>query len=76
MTSIIKHITLLATITAMPICLFANDIKVEVDEIHELNSIVWRLAGAEEYSQCYIPGYADDIDNYFDGYKEHPLIAY
>ena len=35
MTSIIKHITLLATITAMPICLFANDIKVEVDEIHE-----------------------------------------
>lgn len=76
MTSIIKHITLLATITAMPICLFANDIKVEVDEIHELNSIVWRLAGAKEYNQCYIKSYANDIDEYFSKYKDHQLIHY
>ena len=69
---------LLISLLFLSSCIYASpqSIKVEVDEIHELNSIVWRLAGAEEYSQCYIPGYADDIDNYFDGYKEHPLIAY
>lgn len=49
---------------------------VTVDECFELNSIVWRLEGANEYSQCNIPTYAADIDTFFAPYREHPLIKY
>lgn len=49
---------------------------VAVEERFELNSIVWRLEGAMEYSQCNVPTYASDIDSYFAPYREHPLIKY
>lgn len=48
----------------------------KVDESFEFNSIVWRLAGAEEYDNCNIEQYAEDIEEYFKPYKSHPLIEY
>ena len=47
-----------------------------VNEQYEFTSIVWRLAGAEEYNQCNIKAYADAIDVYFAPYKNDTLINY
>lgn len=49
---------------------------IAVEEKFELNSIVWRLAGANEYSQCSLPAYAADIDTFFAPYRNHPVIKY
>lgn len=46
------------------------------NEVFELSSIAFRLAGAEEYMQCPIPSYAKDIDEYFAPYSDHELIKY
>lgn len=51
-------------------------LKSEVNECFELTSIVFRLAGAPEYSSCQIPGYALAIDTYFDRYRNHKLILF
>lgn len=45
-----------------------------VDERAELVGIVFRLAGAEEYSGCIIEKYSQDIDNYFDKYRDHDVV--
>lgn len=55
--------------------LFAQ-LQSHVDERFELTSIVFRLAGAEEYVNNEVVNYTNDIDNYFAAYKEHPLIRY
>lgn len=54
-------------------CVFRN---VKVDEVFEYTSIVWRLAGATEYSDCNVDDYVKDIDRYFSPYKGHELIQY
>ena len=51
-------------------------IDIVIDEVHELNSIVWRLAGAQEYNQCAVTRYTIAIDSCFNKYKDHPLITY
>lgn len=56
-------------------CCFAQ-ITPKVDERFELTSIAFRLADAEEYSQCRIPEYAEAIDSYFGDFKNHALINY
>jgi hypothetical protein len=47
-----------------------------VDERFELTSIVFRLAGAEEYVNNEVVNYAESIDAYFAPYKEHALIKF
>ena len=47
-----------------------------VDPRVELLSIVSRLAGYQEYSNCVIPRYVADIDSAFAPYKNHPAIEY
>ena len=47
-----------------------------VDERLELSSIVFRLAGAEEYVCDGVPQYMKEIDEYFAPYKDHKLISY
>lgn len=54
----------------------ADSLKGHVDECFELTSIVFRLAGASEYSKSDIPYYANDIDAYFAPYKKHKLIDF
>ena len=50
--------------------------KPVVDERVELMSIVFRLVEAKEYVSKYVPLYTDEIDKYFEKYKNHPLIEY
>ncbi|WP_047445615.1 DUF4932 domain-containing protein [Alistipes sp. ZOR0009] len=50
--------------------------KPKVDRRVELMSIVFRLAGNEEYSGEYFKNYIRDIHNHFDTLKNHPLIAF
>lgn len=51
-------------------------LKSSTGEIFELSGIAFRLAGAEEYMQCPLPTYANDIDRYFAPYADHELIEY
>ncbi len=48
----------------------------KVDERTELLSIVFQLAGAEEYATTRVPEYAADINTYFEPYKDHELIQW
>lgn len=48
----------------------------KVDERIELLSIVFRLAGNREYNNEIFKIYTQDIHNYFDKFKEHPLISF
>lgn len=50
--------------------------KPKVDERVELLSIVFRLAGANEYSSQAFKLYTDKIEKHFGAYKNHELIEY
>lgn len=75
-----KKIILSLALAVMAVVSLAAGSKREpviaVEEKFELNSIVWRLAGANEYSQCNLPVYAADIDTFFAPYRNHPIIKY
>lgn len=58
--------------TAFP----ATAITAKTDQRIELLSIVFRLAGNEEYNMNQFKAYVDDIDKWFAPYKNHPVIAY
>ncbi len=51
-------------------------IKVTVDPRIELMSIIFRLAGNNEYNDCKIPKYDRDIKKHFDKFKNHPAVKY
>ena len=53
-----------------------NSVQPKVDERTELLSIVFRLAGANEYINNNLPSYAKDIDAYFNPFKKHEAILY
>lgn len=57
-------------------CTVEAQLKSSTSEIFELSSIAFRLAGAEEYMQCPLISYANDIDRYFAPYADHELIGY
>lgn len=40
----------------------------------EVVSILCRLAGFQEYSQCYFPGYASEVDAYFAPVRDHAAV--
>lgn len=48
----------------------------KVDKRAELLSIVFRLAGNNEYNMDMYKGYVKDIHNHFDKYKNHPAIKF
>ncbi|WP_426474688.1 DUF4932 domain-containing protein [Chryseobacterium balustinum] len=48
----------------------------KVDEKVEIVSIVFRLAGAKEYSSDYNKKYAADINTYFDAYKNSEIVEF
>ncbi|MBD3906288.1 DUF4932 domain-containing protein [Chryseobacterium sp. Ch-15] len=48
----------------------------KVDERVEVVSIVFRLAGAEEYSQDYNKKYVEDINTYFTTYKNSGIVEF
>ncbi len=57
-----------------------KDLKVlkepRVDKRVELLSIVFRLAGCDEYSSNELPIYVDRINSYFEKFRNHELIKY
>ncbi len=55
---------------------FAQTSRPVVDERLELTSIVFRLAGTDEYVCDGVPEYMKEIDEYFAPYKEHKIISY
>ena len=48
----------------------------QVDERTELLSIVFRLAGAEEYVNDFVPSYSKDIDAWFATYRDHDAVRF
>jgi len=54
--------------------LFGQAYRVGVDPRIELFSIVFRLAGNNEYTQGRVPSYLDAIDRYFAAYRDHPAV--
>ncbi len=58
--------------------LFAQNItlKARVDERCELLSTIFRLMESEEYVTTTNPNYTDDLNSYFEVYKNHELIQY
>jgi hypothetical protein len=53
-----------------------GQLKSHVDERVELTSLVFRLAGAEEYVNNDVENYANEVDIYFAKFKNHELIKY
>lgn len=65
--------------TALAACLgsanlFAQAYRVGVDPRIELMSILFRLAGNEEYAQCRVPSYLDAIERHFGPYRNHEAV--
>lgn len=52
-----------------------TEIPVSFDERTDLMSVVFRLAGCEEYNECLMEEYASSVDSYFAHYKDHNVIA-
>ena len=48
--------------------------EVAVDRRIELFSILFRLAGAEEYGQATATGYLAEVDRHFAPYRDHPAV--
>ncbi|MBU8869314.1 MAG: DUF4932 domain-containing protein [Gemmatimonadales bacterium] len=49
-------------------------IPVTVDPRIELFSLIFRLAGNQEYIQCKIPSYAAEADSVFHDYRDHAVV--
>jgi hypothetical protein len=63
------------TIFILSLNLSFGQIKdVRVDERVELLSIIFNIAGAEEYNNLSLESYQNDINLYFKKYKNHELI--
>jgi hypothetical protein len=68
-------IAALAFILAAQFAVSQNSgVRPRVDERTELLSIVFRLAGANEYVNNQVAGYASDIDKYFMAFKDHQAV--
>lgn len=49
--------------------------QVSVDPRIELLSIIFRLAGFDEYGMGRVPSYTSDVDAYFGKYRDHAVMA-
>ena len=63
-----------ALAAALPPRGLTQDLVSGVDQRVELMTIVFRLAGNAEYSQCRVPAYAQAIDTWFAPHRDHPAI--
>ena len=51
-----------------------NTIPAHFDEWVDLMSVIWRLSGSNEYNLCRVPKYAQEVDDAFAQFKEHPVV--
>lgn len=54
----------------------SSKIEVKVDPGIELFSTIFRLAGLPEYYQNELPEYVNDIELYFNSFKDHPVVKF
>ena len=66
---------LFVLLVSVPISMSAG-VRVEVSETVELTSILAKLAGFEEYNQDYGTSYKQDIEEWFEPYKDHASVSY
>ncbi|MGO9228720.1 MAG: DUF4932 domain-containing protein [Bryobacteraceae bacterium] len=52
----------------------AQAYRVGVDPRVELMSVLFRLAGNDEYNQCRVPGYDKALESYFAPYRNHEAV--
>lgn len=52
----------------------AQDVRAGIDYRVELMSILFRLAGNNEYRQCRVTAYDKAIDSYFAPYRDHEAV--
>lgn len=74
-----KHQLKLCLLACILLCTSLFSAKadgVKVDELFEYTSIVWRIAGANEYRDCHLKSYSNDIDRHFARHERHPLIEH
>lgn len=70
-----RHLSLTLTCLLCAISSLAgNGIPVSFDERVDLMSVVWRMAGAEEYNTCCITPYTANVDSTFAPYRGHKAI--
>ena len=70
-----KKLTVIFCSILLSLSSFAQStIPAHFDECVELMSTVWRLSGAREYNLCKVPKYAQEVDDYFSPFKEHPVV--
>ncbi|MDO4216121.1 MAG: hypothetical protein Q4D12_09480, partial [Bacteroidales bacterium] len=55
-------------------CTTYGQIPVAFDECTDLMSLIWRFAGAKEYSLCTITPYVESIDAHFANFKNHRVV--
>jgi Domain of unknown function (DUF4932)/Bacterial Ig-like domain len=63
---------LACTVWAQPVA--AQAIQVRTDSRIELLSIVFHLAGADEYNQGRVPSYVRDVDTWFRLFRDYPVV--
>ena len=50
------------------------DLPIRVDPTVELFSVLYRLAGINQYTERELPGYVEEVEEYFGAYQDHPAI--
>lgn len=70
-----RKLLLSLVLSFISICCFSQ-VEFKIEEKYELTSIVARLAGYQEYTQCPIASYNKSIDDYFKPYLEHEIIRF
>lgn len=66
---------LFVLLVSVPINMMAG-LRVEVSETVELTSILAKLAGYDEYNQDYGTSYKQDIEEWFEPYRDHAAVDY
>jgi len=72
----IKKFLVLTILFASILNFSQEKLEPKVDERVEIVSVVFRLAGAEEYSQNDNKKYVADINTYFNAYKNSEIIEF
>jgi hypothetical protein len=67
-------VILLVGTLSLPAGLMAKAYRIGVDPRVELMSILFRLAGNNEYTQGRVPGYIQAIDRHFAPYRDHQAV--
>ena len=67
-------VTVLAFLLGTAVAARAQDWRAGIDSRVELMSILFRLAGNQEYRQCRAAAYGQAIEKYFAPYRDHDAV--